>query len=322
MTLDEIRDRILATFGAGGKPPSARLMAGFRRELGKHALDAFAKRSTDQRPNKIYATELGESCNRKLWYRRHRSHCSEPMQPEAELKFLYGDIIEEVIVLCMGHAGIHVSGQQDSVVYDVPGTKYQVRGRTDAITEKERVVDVKSISSAGFNRLPPAGVLYTADHDTFGYRFQLSFYHHFHEGELSEPPAFLFVDKQLGKIRVSQIRVVTKGAITKRAKDIANVLESGTTPVRRDSQPDGKSGNRKLDIKCHYCPFKQYCWNDANNNRGLRTFLYSGRPTDLVEVVREPRVPELHPKKPEHMPWCTKCGAMGAEECSCDKSKT
>jgi len=221
------------------------------------------------------------------------------MQPEAELKFLYGDIIEEVIVLCMEHAGIHVSGKQDSVVYEIPNTTYQVRGRTDAITEKERVIDVKSISSAGFNRLPPPGLLYSADHDTFGYRFQLSFYHHFHEDKLSEPPAFLFVDKQLGKVRVSQVCVVSKGAIKKRAADIAGMLESSTVPSRRDSIADGKSGNRKLDIKCNYCPFKHYCWRDSNSGAGLRTFLYSGRPVDLVEVVREPRVPELHSDKTE-----------------------
>lgn len=298
MTLDEVHKRILAVFGAGGEPPSPKLLRTFESNLGAHVLDSLKRRTESaKRRNSIYATELGEQCNRKLWYRRHEAEHASPLLPEAELKFLYGDIIEEVIVLCMEHAGINVSGQQDSVVYDVPGTKYQVRGRTDAIVEKERVIDVKSISTAGFNRLPPQGVLYNVDHDTFGYRFQLSFYHHFHEDKLSEPPAFLFVDKQLGKIQVCQVRIVSKAALKKRALDIATVLDSGTTPVRRDSTPEGKSGNRKLDIKCSYCPFKQYCWSDANANKGLRTFLYSGRPVDLTEVVREPRVPELHNDK-------------------------
>jgi hypothetical protein len=53
------------------------------------------------------------------------------------------------------------------------------------------------------------------------------------------------------------------------------------------SIPDGKSGNMKLDTQCSYCAFKDMCW------PGLRTFLYSGKPRFLTEVVREPKVEEV-----------------------------
>ncbi len=51
--------------------------------------------------------------------------------------------------------------------------------------------------------------------------------------------------------------------------------------------PDGKSGNMKLGTKCSYCKYKNECHPD------LRTFLYSGGPRFLTEVVNEPKVLEV-----------------------------
>ena len=50
--------------------------------------------------------------------------------------------------------------------------------------------------------------------------------------------------------------------------------------------PDGKSGNMKLAMGCSYCHFKHACYPK------LRTFLYSGGPRYLTEVVNEPKVQE------------------------------
>lgn len=51
--------------------------------------------------------------------------------------------------------------------------------------------------------------------------------------------------------------------------------------------PDGKSGNRKLDVNCSYCPVKRKCWPN------LRGFAYSYGPVYLTHVAREPNVPEF-----------------------------
>ncbi|MCH7925728.1 MAG: hypothetical protein IIC51_09360, partial [Planctomycetes bacterium] len=46
----------------------------------------------------------------------------------------------------------------------------------------------------------------------------------------------------------------------------------------------------KLPIGCSYCPFKQDCYSDANDGKGLRTFLYFRGPTDFAVVKKEPNV--------------------------------
>jgi len=47
------------------------------------------------------------------------------------------------------------------------------------------------------------------------------------------------------------------------------------------------SDNTKLSTQCSYCEFKYLCWKD------VRTFIYSYGPEYLVDVVTEPKVPEI-----------------------------
>jgi hypothetical protein len=56
---------------------------------------------------------------------------------------------------------------------------------------------------------------------------------------------------------------------------------------------DGKSGNLKLSVGCSYCGYKFKCWDDVNEGKGLRTFIYSNGPRFLVNVEREPDVYEV-----------------------------
>ena len=44
---------------------------------------------------------------------------------------------------------------------------------------------------------------------------------------------------------------------------------------------------------CSYCQFKHSCWKEANEGRGLRTFLYSTGPKHFTHVEKEPRVAEI-----------------------------
>jgi hypothetical protein len=40
-------------------------------------------------------------------------------------------------------------------------------------------------------------------------------------------------------------------------------------------------------MQCSYCEFKYLCWED------VRTFIYSYGPEYLIDVVTEPKVPEI-----------------------------
>ena len=47
------------------------------------------------------------------------------------------------------------------------------------------------------------------------------------------------------------------------------------------------SPNTKLSMQCSYCEYKKMCWPK------LRTFIYSYGPEYLVDVRKEPKVPEI-----------------------------
>ena len=57
--------------------------------------------------------------------------------------------------------------------------------------------------------------------------------------------------------------------------------------------PDGKSGNLKLSVGCIYCGHKKECWADANQGQGIRVFQYANGKRFMVQVGKEPDVPEI-----------------------------
>jgi hypothetical protein len=153
------------------------------------------------------------------------------------------------------------------------------------------MVDVKSMSSFGFKKYSTEGL--HQGNDSFGYRWQVAFYHYHmvDKGEIQDgdEPYLLGIDKQLGHIALIPVNdLPSREEVAKRAAIMAKtVTDPATLPARGyDDVPDGASGNRKLDIACSYCDFKDACWPD------LRTFIYSNGPKFLTKVAREPKVPE------------------------------
>lgn len=222
--------------------------------------------------------------DRQLWYQFHPSETDpvEELEPHTHLKFLIGDIYESVLLFLAECAGHEVSDQQAEVEVD------GIKGHIDAVIDGH-VVDVKSASTFAFKKFKN-GTL--ADDDPFGYIEQISGY----STALGKPGAFLAGDKQNGHITLLQIppEDVEGLKIRDRIEHIKEAVKSEVEPDRcYEPQPEGMSGNMALAVGCSYCPFKHRCWADANNGVGIRTFLYSTGPKHLVEVVKEPKVPEL-----------------------------
>src|SRR5882757_495738 len=85
-------------------------------------------------------SNIGTPCERQLWYKVNQSEDSEQLPANARLKFLFGHIIEALILLLAKEAGHIVRGEQDNLdIQDVPGHRDAV---IDGIT-----VDVKSAST-------------------------------------------------------------------------------------------------------------------------------------------------------------------------------
>lgn len=224
-------------------------------------------------------SSLGQP-DRKLWYKKNKPDKGEQLRGETLLKFIYGDIIELLVLMLAKASGHTVKGMQDEIVYE------GLIGHRDAIIDGV-LVDVKSASSYAFDKFKYHKLM---DDDPFGYIDQLSLYVTASQDELDIKRAgsFIAVNKENGQLAVDTYKVGTDRDYKKEIKDKRSMLEDSKPPNRcYPDEPDGASGNRKLGVNCSYCEFKKECW------PGLRTFLYSGKPRYLTKVEREPNVLEF-----------------------------
>lgn len=252
--------------------------------------ETFATRLSEKIRNRINdargeftlrLSNIGTACKRQLWYRKHAQDASEPLPPEARIKFLFGDILEEMLLWLAAEAGHIVEGEQDEVSF------HGIKGHRDAVIDG-RVVDCKSASSYSFNKF--ANHLSASD-DAFGYLPQIQAYRQGSAEDVvvtdKDRASFLVIDKTLGKITLD-----THDAdgvdYAKKIDDLRQILESDQPPPRDFApEPFGASGNEKLGVNCSYCAFKKKCYPE------LRTFIYSTGPVFLTKVKKLPYVPEV-----------------------------
>ena len=248
--------------------------------------DTFNTRLTgggEPREPALRLSQLGTPCQRKLWYSINTPSKSASLPPSTRLKFLYGDLLENLLIALAMAAGHDVQGTQDTL--EVAGVKGHRDCVIDGIT-----VDIKSASSYSFKKFE-SGTL--RGDDPFGYISQLSSY--VYAGRDSDVPshpslgAFLVIDKQNGTLCLDMYdfgpELDTKIQDVEALKEM---VKQDEPPVRGfDPVPDGKSGNMKLGVQCSYCDYKKSCYPE------LRTFLYSTGPRFLTEVEKLPNVYEV-----------------------------
>jgi hypothetical protein len=242
--------------------------------------DALRSRLGKQQPSTrpIRFSGLGRPL-RQVWYDAHPLEGSkEELRPQTYVKFLYGAILEEMVVFLAREAGHEVTDCQKGV--EVEG----VTGSIDCLIDGV-VVDVKSASPFGYKKFENRTV---TEDDPFGYVAQLSGY-----ADVLTPgkdAAWVAIDKVGGDICVSPLpyTVMKHHPPLERINQLKEVINEEVPPERCYSdQEQGKSGNRKLATGCSYCAHKFRCWD------GLRGFAYSNGPTYLTVVKDEPRVPEI-----------------------------
>lgn len=235
-------------------------------------------RKAPERSNPLRFSALGKP-NRQIWYDAHPEEgTKEPMPPKTYLKFMYGDVIEQLLLLLIKESGHSVEAEQMEV--EVNG----VKGHIDAIIDGV-VVDVKSASPYGFEKFNKNLV---EQDDPFGYVAQLSGYANVLTP--GQPAAWVAFDKVAADICVSPLSnmVIKHHPPAERIEELKDVIANPEPPERcYQPIPDGKSGNLKLPTGCSYCAHKYRC------HPGLRTFIYSTGPRFLTEVHRQPDVPEV-----------------------------
>lgn len=249
-------------------------------DLGRSIARIISERlAQSEREPSLRMSNLGSNCERKLYYTVNESGRRAPLAPETRLKFIYGDILEAVLLFLAKSAGHTVEGEQDEL--EING----VFGHRDAIIDGV-TVDVKSASTYSFAKFSRG---LTPDTDAFGYLDQLRSYVFCGQSDerVRNPNegAFLVIDKTLGHLCLDRHTFDTS--------DVASTVDHKKAVINSDKVPpraffdelDGKSGNRKLGTVCSYCDFKKHCWPEA------RLFLYS-TPRWLTKVVKTPDVPE------------------------------
>lgn len=241
------------------------------------------ERARGGNPGTLRMSNLGRP-DRQIWYDHHyKGALKEELPPATKIKFLFGDVWEQIILFLAKEAGHTVTHEQETVMIN------GVVGHCDAVIDGV-VVDVKSASTHAFQKFKN-GTL--EDNDSFGYMDQIAGY----ARALDVPTGgFLAVDKTLGHLTFLPISAeqITARQTEERIEHLKEVVKNEDTIPERcyEDVPDGKSGNRALAVGCSYCPYKFHCWSDSNGGIGLRVFSYSNGPKFLTEVVKEPRVDE------------------------------
>lgn len=242
----------------------------------------LTKRKQKKGDEVLRFSALGKK-DRQLWYQANKPEVAEKMHGRQNFKFLYGDVLEVLLLFLARESGHEVTHLQTEVEAD------GVRGHTDAVIDGVPV-DCKSASPYGYQKFADGSFVFD---DPFGYVAQLSGYAH--ALGKTDRAGFLVCDKVSGDICYSEISELDIEANPPKPR-IAHLREiiSQTVPPPKcySDVPEGKSGNRKLPIGCSYCSFKDDCWSDANNGQGLRKFFYSRGPVWLTDVKREPNVSE------------------------------
>lgn len=247
--------------------------------LGKAIAEVVQARLTEalkeREPFRLRMSNLGKH-PKQLWYEAHADQTKrEPLDASARIKFLFGDILERLLIFLAKEAGHEVTDEQKQVELD--GIKGSLDCRIDG-----HLVDVKSASTRSFFKFKDGSL---RRNDTFGYMWQLAGYNA--AGQKQEDGGFLVIDKTLGHICFMPVPAEEFKLYDVRGRivELRAVIANPEPPDRCfEDVEDGKSGNRKLATGCSYCWAKRECW------PGLQVFSYANGPRFMTKVIKEPRV--------------------------------
>jgi len=218
---------------------------------------------------------------RQLWYDKHSPKERNEANGELNLKFLYGHIIEHLVLYLAELAGHKIEDQQKKIEID------GITGHIDSKIDGE-ICDVKSASSFSFKKFQSGEIV---NDDPFGYHAQLAGYE---TANGTKAGGFLVVDKSTGDMCFYKPDDMAKPNVKNLIKTLKETMEMKNPPEQKCYEDKTeKNGNKQLAVGCQYCPHKWECHADANNGKGLRVFKYANKDTYLTHVEKEPNVEEI-----------------------------
>jgi hypothetical protein len=219
--------------------------------------------------------------SRQMWFEKRDPNGRGSVDGATQIKFLYGHVLEELVLMLVRMAGHNVTDEQKEV------TVNGIVGHMDCKINGQ-VVDVKSASKFAFSKFRN-GTL--AADDPFGYLGQIAGYE---KAEGTDEGGFLVINKESGELCMYVPDDLDKPNIDTKINTLLNDLKLDTPPdLCYTPIPDGKKGNMQLPKGCTWCKYKHECHKDANDGEGLRTFKYSTGYKYLTHVEAEPKVDEI-----------------------------
>ena len=285
-SLDTLVEDIYNTIGVLADGNKIKISNKLLEELGIDIVSAVKEWATPVKRNKATSQTLRMSNigkpERQLWYDMHEERdTSSSVEPSTFIKFLYGHILEALLIFFVKLAGHKVTAQQKQV--SVKG----IKGHMDCKIDGE-VVDIKTASGYAFRKFRE-GTL--AEQDTFGYLAQLAGYE---AAEQTSEGGFLAFNKETGELALFRPQDLDKPNIKDKINKVKQIIKSDSPPDYCFAEiPEGKAGNMKLPKECTFCPYKFKCRSDSNNGEGLRVFNYAKGPVYFTKIVKEPNVEEL-----------------------------
>lgn len=213
------------------------------------------------------------------WF-SYNGYRGERIKPHTLIKFMYGHMIEEMLLFLVRLTGHEVTDEQKEV--SVGGIKGHMDCKIDGT-----VFDVKSTTKFGLMKFND-GTL--AKNDDFGYVDQIKAYAH---AEGDRKWAWLAMDRDSGKLAVLEYDLNDtedpmhehfSGDIEERIEHVKKCVQQEDRPSRcYPPEEDGKSGNLKLCTTCSYCQYKKLCYPE------VRAFHTGSGPKFLTTVVNVPK---------------------------------
>ncbi len=216
-------------------------------------LDDHLKGRKEKRRNYLGMSEMGEECDRKLFYSFH-----DPMKgvddPRIKRIFMLGDLIEDHVIALLREAGLTIYDRDpegNQFRANVEG--YPISGGMDGVivglseSSKAHVLEVKSAKNSRFKEFVKNGVQATE----YKYYAQVMLY----MLAFNLNDAFVIVyNKDTSELYSERIKFCpfTAEILMNKGKEI---VTTGEIPDRAYSS--------KTFYKCRWCDYAESCWKDA-----------------------------------------------------------
>ena len=244
------------------------------KDFAKECEESVERQLNKKRKFSIRMSGLGRPLCQQLL---DRQGLKEDMDYNALFRFMFGDLVESVVVLIMEQADVDIVDKQKAVKLDIGG--HTVTGTLDLILRDEmgieKVWDVKSASEWAFKFKYTGfgGYDKIKEDDPFGYIMQGHLY-----GEATGLPfgGWIVVNKSSGEIAMVE-------APDWQEEDRKEYLKDAEVRVKRllDPNPDFvkpfksefetykvkgeiiRTGNKTLPKICGMCGYRSHCWSKS-----------------------------------------------------------